>query len=186
MLDVRNKPGVAPQTLHVVFALIASSLVACAVGVTEEEPFGNSSENVNPSDEDAGDDTPIDEPIDEPVDSGAIQPTFDAGGGVRDAGPDAGSTARDAGSDAALDAGRDAGPTTTDAGLDAGRDAGQSTAQDAGRDAGRDAGQQDSGGGTNMCNPDRCTNNCGIDAPFRCCESNGTCGCSWFSLAYCN
>jgi hypothetical protein len=41
-----------------------------------------------------------------------------------------------------------------------------------------------SGGGS--CNPSNCTNNCSIAAPFRCCRSNGQCGCSWVAAVYCN
>jgi hypothetical protein len=36
------------------------------------------------------------------------------------------------------------------------------------------------------CNGNACTNSCSIAAPFRCCHSDGGCGCSWFSTSYCN
>jgi hypothetical protein len=49
---------------------------------------------------------------------------------------------------------------------------------------GGSSGTGGTGGGS--CNPSSCTNSCSIASPFRCCRSNGQCGCSWFAIAYCN
>lgn len=35
------------------------------------------------------------------------------------------------------------------------------------------------------CEPDKCTNSCGISSPVRCCKSDDTCGCTWVSGIYC-
>jgi len=103
-------------------------------------------------------------------------PGFDAASGA-DAGSDAGRADAGSGNDASVrDAGTDAGPR--DAGVDASADAGKadSGTADAG---GADAGKADAG----MCDPDNCTNTCSSAAqgPFRCCQKDGQCGCSWIS-----
>jgi hypothetical protein len=99
-------------------------------------------------------------------------PALDAASGA-----DAGRADGGSGSDASVrDAGADAGPR--DAGVDASADAGKADAGTA--DAGSaDAGKADAG----MCDPDNCTNTCtsAAQGPFRCCQKDGQCGCSWIS-----
>lgn len=113
--------------------------------------------------------------------SDAAMPPSEAGtetdGG---ASADASSGSSDAGgrADASVDAGR------SDASTDAGRDSGGGTTGGGTTDGGAPGGGGTPGGGT--CNPDKCTNQCSIAAPFRCCSRDNRCGCSWFSVAYCN
>jgi hypothetical protein len=196
--------------------LAALSLCACAIGVPIDElsRVGDAAASAgDPDDEDMGSDEATGSDADAsssvpPWDAGGTSPGVDAsamGGAARDAASDASATSDANRSEAGSEAGRDAGGGTTGGGTTGGGTTGGGTTgggttgggttggtADAGRpDAGTpDAGRPDAGGGTTgggMCEASKCTNDCSLgDGPLRCCTRDGQCGCSWFSVAYCN
>jgi hypothetical protein len=193
---------------------MAAFLCACAMGVSVDDDLDavDSAANVGRgldagSSEEAGE-----EPEPEPeLDSGMISWLDASSSGSSEAGSrDAASSAAqdasrpDAAGDASADAARDSGGGTTGGGTTGGGTTGGGTTgggttgggtpgggtADAGGGT-KDAGTPDAGGGTigggNMCKASECKNECGVaSGPIRCCQRDGTCGCSWFSLAYCD
>jgi hypothetical protein len=191
------------------FGLATAFLCACAAGAEEFEtsdaavgagdadleqvdasdgpPFGSLDATLGFDGSYAFPDTATDDAVSEAS-------TEDTGRADAGASSDTGAPLRDAGSDSDGGAVSDAGNGSSDASSSADASADAGGRSDASADAGRDSGGGTTGGttggggtpGGGTCNPEKCTNQCSVAAPFRCCTRDNRCGCSWFSVAYCN
>jgi len=185
--------------------LLLALAAGCAEAATSDDPELEGYDSAIVADEvsDAGDDfdadlswpdTGIDYDAGGQLDSAAAGSDAGSDPGARDGGSSDSGT-WDGGADASADAGpRDAGvdssvvdASTTDAGVDSSVVGVDSSVFDASTaDASTADASTTDAGGSNMCKESECKNECSIDAPFRCCKSDGKCGCSWVSGVYCN